>query len=91
MKAISNKNTDTNNHDLEKLTFSDGVTLSVREVEIIKLIAAGYNNKEIAQKLFVSIHTIKSHIEYILRVLNARNRANTVLIAINKRIVNSDC
>ena len=75
--------------ELTKSTFSDRIKLSVREIEIIKLIAAGYSNKEIAKTLYVSTHTIKSNIEHILRMLNARNRANSVFLAIEKNII--DC
>jgi len=42
-------------------------TLSSREAEIIQLIAAGMTNKEIAEKLFLSIHTIKTHRKNIIK------------------------
>ena len=73
--------------DLVRVNFPNGITLAVREIEILKLIAAGYENKEIAKILYVSIHTVKSHIEYIFRTLNARNRANSVFIAKNMHII----
>jgi len=42
-------------------------TLSSRETEIIQLIAAGMTNKEIAEKLFLSIHTVKTHRKNIIK------------------------
>ena len=48
--------------------------LSERELEILKLIAAGNSNQEIAQKLFLTVGTVKWHVNHILGKLNARNR-----------------
>ena len=55
--------------------------LTKREITILKLIRQGYENYEIGQIIFVSIHTVKAHISTIMRKLNARNRANAVYIA----------
>lgn len=55
--------------------------LTKREVAILKLIRQGYENYEIGQIIFISIHTVKAHISTIMRKLNARNRANAVYIA----------
>ena len=73
--------------DLIKIKFSDGIIFTAREIEILKLIAAGYENKEIAKILYISVHTVKAHIECIFRTLNARNRANSVYIAKNMHII----
>ena len=43
--------------------------LSVREIEIVQLVAAGMTNKEIAARLFLSIHTIKTHRKNIIKKL----------------------
>ena len=75
------------NSDLENFGFSDGWELRTREIEILKLIAAGHSNEEIAKTLYISIHTVKSHLEKIFRVLKARNRSNSVFIAISKNII----
>lgn len=48
---------------------SDDPQLSARETEIVQLIAAGMTNKEIADKLFLSIHTIKTHRKNIIKKL----------------------
>lgn len=87
LKHINTANNNKSKNDLVKLNFSNGITLTAREVEILKLIAIGYENKEIAKVLYVSIHTVKAHIERIFRTLNAKNRANCVYIAKNMHIL----
>ena len=49
--------------------------LSVREIEIIGLIMQGYTNHEIAEKLFISYETVKSHRKHILIKTGAKNTA----------------
>ena len=61
--------------------------LSPREYEILKLLAQGCTNKEIAKILYVSVHTVKSNIEAILRILDAKNRTNTVYIAMKNNLI----
>jgi two-component system response regulator DesR len=55
--------------------------LSPREREVLELIAAGSTNREIAQKLYLSPHTVKEHTSALYRKLQARNRAEAVLRA----------
>ena len=50
------------------------LTLSDREKTIVKMVAKGYDNEEIAGKLFVSVHTVKAHISMILKKNEIRNR-----------------
>ena len=52
--------------------------LSDREWEVLRLIAQGATNKEIATELFLSPHTIKDHTRTLYRRLNARNRAEAI-------------
>jgi two-component system response regulator DesR len=52
--------------------------LSAREREVLDLIAAGSTNREIAQRLYLSPHTVKEHTSALYRKLNARNRAEAV-------------
>ena len=56
-------------------------TLSDREREVLSILAAGASNKEIADELFVSAETIKSHVRSILSKLGAKNRTEAALIA----------
>ncbi len=52
--------------------------LSERELEVLKLLASGRTNAEIARHLFVALGTIKSHTGNIYRKLGARNRAEAL-------------
>jgi DNA-binding NarL/FixJ family response regulator len=52
--------------------------LSGREREVVGLIAAGATNREIAQRLYLSPHTVKEHTSSIYRKLGVRNRAEAV-------------
>jgi two-component system response regulator DesR len=52
--------------------------LSEREREVLTLIAAGSTNREIAERLYLSPHTVKEHTSTLYRKLNARNRAEAV-------------
>lgn len=52
--------------------------LSEREIEVLRLIAAGSSNKEIAEQLFIAEGTAKNHVSNILSKLEARDRAQAV-------------
>ncbi len=52
--------------------------LSERELDVLTLIAAGMSNKEIAGRLFVSVTTVKTHINNLYRKLDARSRIQAV-------------
>jgi two-component system response regulator DesR len=54
------------------------VPLSEREREVVSLIAAGSTNREIAEKLFLSPHTVKEYTSGVYRKLGVRNRAEAV-------------
>lgn len=65
------------------------VSLSNREIEIIQFIAKSYTNREIAEKLFLSTHTINTHRKNIMQKLEIRNTAGLVLYAIKEKLVAS--
>jgi DNA-binding NarL/FixJ family response regulator len=50
-------------------------TLSDRELQVLRLVAAGATNREIASTLYLSPHTVKDHTTAVYRKINARNRA----------------
>lgn len=52
--------------------------LTPREIEIIKMMASGLRDKEIANKTFLSLYTIKTHAKHIFRKLNVRTRVEAV-------------
>ena len=53
--------------------------LTPREREVLNLIAQGYNNREIAQSLFISERTVKNHVNSILHRLNLRDRTQAAI------------
>lgn len=61
--------------------------LTTRELEVLELVTEGLNNRQIADHLFVSRHTIKSHIHNILDKTQVRNRSELVRFAMEKRLV----
>jgi DNA-binding NarL/FixJ family response regulator len=72
------------------LTVSDGwEQLTPREAEIVRLIAQGASNREIAQALFIAEKTVKNRITNILSQLDLRDRTQLAIVAIQKGIVNS--
>ena len=61
--------------------------LSEREVEVLRLLAAGKDNAEIAQELFISPKTVKNHISNILMKLQIGNRIQAAVYAVRSGIV----
>ena len=61
--------------------------LSKRELEVLELIAKGYRTVDIAEKLFVSIHTINSHRKNILKKLNLKSPAQLIVYALESKLV----
>ncbi len=62
-------------------------SLSQREREVLKHIVEGLTSREIADKLFVSVSTVKSHRNKIMKKLDVRDMASLVKIAIRKGII----
>lgn len=61
--------------------------LTERELDVLRLIADGNANKEIAARLYISDETVKSHITNILEKLCARDRTHAVTIALRRGII----
>jgi DNA-binding CsgD family transcriptional regulator len=61
--------------------------ITKRELEILELIAQGLSNREIAEKLFVSENTVKTHSSRLLDKLNAKRRTQAVQIAKEMRLI----
>jgi len=62
-------------------------TLTEREVEVLRHIASGNRNKDIAGLLFISEETVKVHIKHIMEKLNASDRTQAVAIAVRRGII----
>jgi DNA-binding NarL/FixJ family response regulator len=65
-------------------------TLSDRETDVLRLLAQGYSNKEIAQELSLSEKTVKTHVSNILGKLDVPSRTQAALYAVRVGIVSPD-
>lgn len=63
------------------------VSLSPREVEVLRLVAQGKGNSEIAQELFISLYTVKNHISNILEKLGVENRIQAAVRAVGESLI----
>ena len=61
--------------------------LTEREIEVIHLLAQGASNPQIAEELFISINTVKSHISHILTKLQLENRTQAAAYAVQKGMI----
>jgi DNA-binding NarL/FixJ family response regulator len=63
-------------------------TLSEREVEVLRQVAAGNGNRDIGKRLFIAEETVKVHLKHIMGKLCARDRTQSVAIAARRGIIN---
>ena len=68
---------------------SAALNLSERETEVITLVTSGYSNKEIADKLFISIHTLYTHRKNIMKKLNFKSPVELVLFAMDMGLIDT--
>jgi len=64
--------------------------LTVREVEVLKLLALGMSNQDIADKLVISERTVRTHVSNILSKLHLANRTQAALYALREGLANLD-
>lgn len=62
-------------------------TLTARELEVLIEIAHGLSNQEIADKLFISLPTVKTHVGHLFSKINARDRVQAVVFAYENKLV----
>ncbi len=83
-KSLNQKSSDTKTINHQKIK---ELEISNREYEVLIGISEGLSNKEIADKLFVSESTIKSHVSNLLTKLNAKRRTQALQIAKGLNII----
>ena len=86
LETIQRANIDVHDIDVDGFT-CEAVILTERETEIIKLIAEGLTNIQIADSLFLSTHTINTHRKNIMGKLGVRNTAGIVMYAVKTELV----
>ncbi|KAB2866561.1 MAG: response regulator transcription factor, partial [Anaerolineae bacterium] len=64
-----------------------GYDLTEREVEVLRLMIKGMNNREIAEQLIISSSTVKNHVSSILSKLGTASRTQAVALAVEHGIV----
>jgi DNA-binding NarL/FixJ family response regulator len=75
-------------HLLRRSSSSRATTrLTSRELEVLELMGEGLQQREIAQRLFISPKTVATHVEHILRKLGVRSRAAAVAVAYREAIL----
>src|SRR2546422_920506 len=62
-------------------------TFTAREVEVLQLLAFGHTNKDIADQLFISPDTVKTHLEHIFEKLGASDRTAAVAEALRRHLI----
>lgn len=61
--------------------------LTERELEVLRLVATGMNNREIARNLFISENTVKNHVRNILEKLQSHSRMEAVMYAVREKLL----
>lgn len=75
-------------HSTKPVRLDTGMKLTTRELEILRLIAKGISNKEIANEINISSRTVKSHMVDIFRKLNVSSRTEAVITSLRIGFIN---
>lgn len=62
--------------------------LTERELEVLDYVKYGLTNREIAQKLMITHHTVKAHIASIIRKIGGKNRLDAAFTAVSQGLIN---
>ena len=78
--------------EFKQMSRSDRTTvptprLTERELEVLRLVAQGLNNREIAKQLFISENTVKNHVRNILEKLQLHSRMEAVMYAVREKLL----
>jgi DNA-binding NarL/FixJ family response regulator len=74
-------------NDRSDVAGSHGVSLTPRELEVLRMIADGLSNKQIAARLAISEHTVKFHIGSVFAKMHASTRAEAVMIGARRGLI----
>ncbi len=61
--------------------------LTAREMEVLRQVARGMNNRDIARELFISENTVKNHVRNILEKLQLHSRMEAVVYAVREKLL----
>ena len=61
--------------------------LTEREMQVLRLVARGMNNRDIAKELFISENTVKNHVRNILEKLQIHSRMEAVMVAVREKLI----
>jgi DNA-binding NarL/FixJ family response regulator len=61
--------------------------LTEREIQVLRLVARGMNNRDIAKELFISENTVKNHVRNILEKLQIHSRMEAVMVAVREKLI----
>ena len=71
----------------ETIRSANDFNLTNREKEILTLISKGMNNKDIANKLVISLYTVKNHVKSIIQKLAVEDRTQAAILALTEKII----
>jgi DNA-binding NarL/FixJ family response regulator len=80
--AVTDANVDNPDHDAPPLT--------PREIDVLRLVARGASNQQIAVELHVTVNTVKAHLKRILEKLSVQNRTQAAAYAMRRGLVDAD-
>lgn len=80
-------NAATQDFEKAKVLNTKDYNLTMREKQVLNLIREGYNNNEIAKKLYVSVNTAKVHVSSIIQKLGVEDRTKAAIKALNDNII----
>ena len=72
---------------MDKIFTEKRLKITARELDIINVLAKGYSNDEIGKELFMSVHTVKSHLESIYQKFGVKNRVQLIVYAFKNRLI----
>lgn len=73
-----------------RATTSDATTLSRRELEVLQLLSDGLSTVEVADRLILSVNTVRNHITHVLTKLGVRSRLEAVNVAVRRGLIRFD-